>query len=368
MTIQNVYFDGTFLANRAGIGRDARILLAASKEVFGDNLKVVYPKSRLFKRISSIESSEGRSYLLQKFLRLRTVLTQKPDRLNLPIGSTFIQPQLTQIIPSPQKSVHHIIRMHDIFPITHPQWFRKYSARQFQTSFNNLNPSNISFLFDSEYTRREVMKYFPSTKSMVAYCPVRKNISERCNNCQGCKMLRGEKNQYVLALGTIEPRKNYDLLLEAWHNPVYSFSKFAHLLIVGRYGWKSKNTRRNLRRKSKSRITWLNGTCDFSLNQLFNQTILLVSASHEEGFNLPVAEATIRNIPTLISRNHVHAEIYSGTSLFFNESDVSDFSSKLLDFLSSKSTPKPDQTADKNDFDFEFNFSKLKQALTQITQ
>ena len=368
MTIQNIYFDGTFLANRAGIGRDARILLAASKEVFGENLKIVYPKSRIFKRFSFIDSKESRFRAPQKILKLRAVFIQKPDYLVLPIGSTYIQPQLTHIIPAPQNNIKHIIRMHDIFPITHPQWFRMYSVRQFHASFKNLNSSNIAFLCDSEYTKREVTRYFPTTRSLVAYCPVRINNSEQCNHCQGCELIRGQKREYVLALGTIEPRKNYDLLLESWTNPNYSFHKFAHLLVVGRYGWKSRKTRKNLHRYRGNEITWLNGACDFSLNQLFNQTILLVSVSHEEGFNLPIAEATIRNIPTLISRNNVHTEIYSETSFFFNENDSFDFSRMLFDFLSIKPKHEFDYSAHKKFLDFELNFAKLKHAFNSINQ
>jgi glycosyltransferase involved in cell wall biosynthesis len=368
MTIQNIYFDGTFLANRAGIGRDARILLAASKEVFGEDLNVVYPKSRFFKRVTLIDLKRSRYRIPQKILKLRAVAIRKPDYLCLPTGSTFIQPQLTHIIPAPQNNTKHIVRMHDIFPITHPQWFRTYSVRQFQSSFKNLDSSRVAFLFDSEYTMRKVTKFFPYAKALIAYCPVRVNTSEPCKNCQGCELIGDQKQDYVLALGTIEPRKNYDLLVESWTNPDYSFHQFAHLLVVGRYGWKSRTTRRSLRRNSKKGITWLNGTCDFSLNELFGQTKLLVSTSHEEGFNLPVAEATIRNIPTLVSRNHVHAEIYSGTSLFFNQNDVFDFSAKLYDFLSDKCALPDDKRGTQHDFDFDSNFSKLKEALTQVTQ
>lgn len=368
MTIQYIYFDGTFLGNRAGIGRDARVLLAASREVFGESLKVIYPKSNILSRVSSIESKKSTFRVPQKLLRLRVLISHKPDRLDLPIGSTYIQPQLTHIIPTPSKNIKHIIRVHDIFPITHPQWFRKYSVGQFQASFKNLDTLEMRFLCDSEYTRREIAKFFPFTKSLVTYCPVQINVSEKCNNCQGCKLIKDQKKEYVLALGTIEPRKNYDLLIESWINPDYSLNKFAHLLIVGRYGWKSRKTRRNLRKYRTKEITWLNGACDFSLNELFNQTTLLVSASHEEGFNLPVAEAIIREIPTLISRNNVHAEIYSGISNFFIENDVSDFSRNLIRLLSRESENTFDYSALKNPIDFEMNFNKLKQTLAIMNQ
>lgn len=364
MIIQHIYFDGTFLRNRAGIGRDARVLLAASREIYGEGLEVIYPKSRLTRRISYFDSREIGFELLQKILKLRTGLTQKPDYLKLPFGSTYIQPQVTNIIPLPRNGINHIIRMHDIFPITHPQWFRIFSARQFQASFKSLDPSKTSFLFDSEYTRGEVVKFFPFARSLVAYCPVRINVSEPCHDCQGCRLLQNEKrSKYVLALGTIEPRKNYDLIIKSWIDTNYSYPENALLLVIGKYGWKSRKTRRNLRKYKICGITWLNSTCDFSLNEFFDQTVLLVSASHEEGFNLPVAEATIRNIPTLISHNFVHDEIYSGTSLFFNKSHVSDLSKKLFDFLSTNSLPQHDSPFQKTNFDFEDNFSKLKNSI-----
>jgi hypothetical protein len=51
LTNQMVYFDGTFLENKSGVGRDSRNLLSAANLAYGGAVNVIYPQLRLFTRV-----------------------------------------------------------------------------------------------------------------------------------------------------------------------------------------------------------------------------------------------------------------------------------------------------------------------------
>ena len=318
MTIQTIFFDGTFLTNNAGIGRDARNLLEVLKSEFAWDVKIIYPKRRLISRKVKISSKPVSSILLQRLYSFRVAVTQKPDILNLPAGCIFIQPHLYGVVPENQKEIQYIIRLHDLFPISNPEWFRFYSNRIFETS---LRTSLIygRFLCDSQATQSALrtISEIAWSRSQVAYCPVRRLMSIPCNKCFACQNFLTPKS-YLIAVGTIEPRKNHYGLVEAWVHVLPSLEANSALVIVGKKGWKSGRTTRKILSLKHSRVLWLQDVCDKGLNFLLANAQSLVSTSFEEGFNLPVAEALMAGTPVLISNNSVHKEIYNGFANFFD--------------------------------------------------
>jgi len=107
------------------------------------------------------------------------------------------------------------------------------------------------------------------------------------------------------------------------------------LYIVGHQGWKSSKLAQELTKYgSKFGVYWIKGACDESVQELLRSSEFLVSTSFEEGFNLPVAEALIQEVPVLISNNQVHAEIYFSQSFFYDLGDRADLINKIKGLLS----------------------------------
>jgi glycosyltransferase involved in cell wall biosynthesis len=333
MTNQKVYFDGTFLLNKSGVGRDSRNLLLAAREAFGSSVQIVYPRIRFITRTVKNESKPSYSKS-QKLLRIRSILTKKPEQILIESNSIFIQPHLHCISLIPDPSVTHIVRLHDVFPITHPEWFQYYSRTLFKIGFKS-SIARAWLICDSLTTYKELMKLqsFRTERGVIAHCPVLIPESEICSTCEGCRLSQA-KLPHAISVSTLEPRKNYSELLNSWIRGEIYASTGTHLFIIGGRGWKSRKVRGAIAKYGESHgVRWIRGACDGSVQRLLKESKLFISTSLSEGFNLSVAEAILQNIPTIISDNEVHLELYQTYSLFYESGNPVDLTLKIKGFL-----------------------------------
>lgn len=334
LTNQKVYFDGTFLDNKSGVGRDSRNLLSAANLAYGGSVSVIYPQLRLLTRVVKNSPIPVKSKF-QKILKFRSIITRKPEICRLGKQSIFIQSHLQCIVPANDEQIKYIVRLHDVFPVSNPEWFRWYSKLIFSIGFNNAC-SRAVFLCDSITTQTELNKITVAGEisSSVALCPVAIPSGRLCKNCSGCKTL-GLRQKHVISISTLEPRKNFGELITAWVKSEAFILSGTRLYIVGRKGWKSSKLAKDLNvRGPSSGIHWIKDACDESVQELLRSSELLISTSFKEGFNLSVAEALIQQIPVLISNNQVHTEIYFPEANFYTLSDPDDLSKKIKEHLS----------------------------------
>lgn len=121
-----------------------------------------------------------------------------------------------------------------------------------------------------------------------------------------------DRHRTILAVGTIEPRKGYDQLLNAmsllWAR---SPSDITGLLVIGRRGWKTEALQERLLNHPEhgKRLMWLAEASDELLEEIYQNAAGLVAASHGEGFGLPLIEALANGIPVLARDIPVFREI-----------------------------------------------------------
>ena len=220
------------------------------------------------------------------------------------------------------------VRVHDLFPKSNPEWFTLRSRLSFNLGLINLQHHYDYFLCNSVFTANELLKTYPSIKERIRIIPCAESIDTKdalCNRCKGCEHLRINADSFFLAVGTIEPRKNYEKLLSFWE----TYKPRNQLIIVGKYGWKSESVRKKLQDSSNG-VKWLEYVCTPSLKHLYESANGLISFSHEEGFNIPALEASKKRIPILLSRNSTHTEIYSQGAYFLdNDEDFTNFIMKF---------------------------------------
>lgn len=102
---------------------------------------------------------------------------------------------------------------------------------------------------------------------------------------------------YLLYAGTIEPRKNVDLMLNA-------FAKLEtdhELLIAGPEGWNSAHTMQRLRQNQVRNVRYLGYVPEADMPGLFAGATAFVYPSLYEGFGFPVAQAMAARVPVLTS-------------------------------------------------------------------
>ncbi|MGA2037683.1 MAG: glycosyltransferase family 1 protein [Bryobacteraceae bacterium] len=108
------------------------------------------------------------------------------------------------------------------------------------------------------------------------------------------------RRPYLLYVGTIEPRKNVDLLLDAYGDLASSISDEFDLVIAGSHGWASRPTMRRLR-SSPPNVRYLGYVPESDLPALFAGAAAFVYPSLYEGFGFPVAQAMAAGVPVIAS-------------------------------------------------------------------
>ena len=129
-------------------------------------------------------------------------------------------------------------------------------------------------------------------------------------------------DNYLLHVGTIEPRKNLDRLLDALHRH-RAGGEDAQLVIVGSKGWLYQSFFRRLEELALGDAVALPGYVpDADLPAVYSGARLAVMPSLYEGFGLPVLEAMACGTPVVCSHTSSLPEVGGNAARYFDPADV----------------------------------------------
>ncbi|QGM47858.1 glycosyltransferase [Methylocystis heyeri] len=128
----------------------------------------------------------------------------------------------------------------------------------------------------------------------------------------------GLPREFVLAVGTVEPRKNYDRLLSVVES---GDAGALPVVLVGRPGWGEIAARvEEAARRRPERLIWLqNLNDDGALVRLYRQARCFVSLSRAEGFNMPLVESAMCGCAVVCSDLPIHREVAPPWARFITE-------------------------------------------------
>ena len=122
----------------------------------------------------------------------------------------------------------------------------------------------------------------------------------------------GQQRPYILTVGTIEPRKNYDAVFTAYEALVNELGDRApDLVVAGRAGWMSQTTiDRLFTLVHTGRVHWLRDVSDGQLSGLYERAQVFTYLSLYEGFGYPPFEAAYAGTPMVLSSRSSIGEIW----------------------------------------------------------
>ena len=138
----------------------------------------------------------------------------------------------------------------------------------------------------------------------------------------------------MLAVGTIEPRKQYGQILAAfdllWANGVD-----ANIVMVGKLGWMVDDLAVRLRAHPEAgkRLFWLEGISDEYLEQVYAASTCLIAASVGEGFGLPLIEAAQHGLPIIARDLPVFREVGGERAYYFGGTQPQDLAGAVTGWL-----------------------------------
>ena len=153
---------------------------------------------------------------------------------------------------------------------------------------------------------------------------------------------RPSEQPYVLYLGTIEPRKNVDTLLDAWSG--FRFRGDFDLLIAGASGWAGEKTLARLASRPPG-VRYLGYVPEDELPGLMAGASAFVYPSLYEGFGFPVAQAMAAGIPVITSNTSCLPEVAGGGALLVDPRSPGEIQAAMEKLLTSPDLQQELRTA-----------------------
>jgi len=191
-----------------------------------------------------------------------------------------------------------VVTVHDLAVLRRPEWFNRWTRTYSQFAVPRVVRAASRVLAVSEFTKRELVELLDVSPEVIRVVP---NAVEDVFTVDGPRA----EGDYVLAVGTLEPRKNLARIAEAVDG---------ELRVVGARGWGGVDPPPNVR--------WLGHVDDGELAALYRGARCLVYASLYEGFGIPVAEALACGCAIVTSLDSAMAEIAGDDAAYVDPTDV----------------------------------------------
>jgi glycosyltransferase involved in cell wall biosynthesis len=145
--------------------------------------------------------------------------------------------------------------------------------------------------------------------------------------------VREPSEPYVLAVGTIEPRKNLDRLVRAFRRTVEDTGLPHVLVLAGDVGWHEEELIDEIRRDPRGRVRYVGRVAEARLPALRRDAAAIAYPSLYEGFGLPVLEALAAGVPTLSSSSSAIPEVAGDAALLVDPEDEGAIAAGLVRIL-----------------------------------
>jgi glycosyltransferase involved in cell wall biosynthesis len=214
-----------------------------------------------------------------------------------------------------------VVTVHDLIPLILDQKL-SLSARIY---WKKILPSSFKtadhLIAISQQTKKDLNYYLkiPLEKISVIYegaSPIFKPEPDE-NFLQKILARFNLKNTpFILTVGTLEPRKNYLNLIQAFARLKYSDLQ---LVIVGKKGWHYQPIYQIREQyKLEKRIKLLDYVTEEELMALYNKALFFITVSLYEGFGLPLLEAMACGCPSISSATSSLPEV-GGEAVLYGE-------------------------------------------------
>ena len=228
------------------------------------------------------------------------------------------------------RAIHFV---HDLIPLTHPQYCRVGEAEKHERRMANALASARGLVTNSRSTLNDLTAFANSRGIEMPPCAVAW-IAGHSHREQCAPTAVG--NPYFVTVGTIEGRKNHSTLIRVWKNLVKRLGERTPLLVViGARGWEAEETHRWLDQLGDlaGHVREIGSCGDQELSGWIAGARALLMPSFAEGFGLPVVEALGLGTPVIASDLPALREIAGGIPTYLDPNDVGAWERAVQEFL-----------------------------------
>ncbi len=214
-----------------------------------------------------------------------------------------------------------VTTIHDLSVVLHPEWHPADRIAWYRTGFDRGLATTDHFIAASRFTRDQCVQHLGISpeRITVIYQAPREEFDPVFLPPPEGDVLRAALNlpdQFLLFVGTIEPRKNLVGLFEAYAHLEPALRARLKLVIVGQLGWETLPIQRRLRQLGiDADVRFVGYLGNVRLAGVMKLATALVFPSHYEGFGLPPLEAMACGCPCIVSNASSLPEVVGDAAL-----------------------------------------------------
>jgi alpha-1,3-rhamnosyl/mannosyltransferase len=263
-------------------------------------------------------------------------LNRLPEVFSRPLLSGFDVFHSAKLVHRP-KGPKLTATMHDLTCWTVPETHERRNIEAEMLLADRVWNRADGLIAVSESTRNDAVRLLriPERKIQVIYpgVPETYSLAGEAEAERAMSQL-GLQRPYFLYVGTIEPRKNVDLLLDAYQALPSSIGQEFDLVLTGPAGWARPETLARLKAPTHG-VRYLGYVQESYLPGLFAGAAAFVYPSLYEGFGFPVAQAMAAGIPVITSGVSSLAEITDGSALLIDPHSPMELRAAMIDLATS---------------------------------
>ena len=258
---------------------------------------------------------------------LRDIKKRKPDLFWGP--TSYIIPALAP------KWLKTVITVHDIIAFLFPEGHNRKALFLERITLKRALKKSTNILTVSQNTRNDLIQWFgvSQRKIIVAPCAA-SSIFVRIKDAKKLNAVRskhGLPDKFILAVGTLSPRKNFTRLIQAYKNLLKKHPD-VHLVIVGGKGWDFESTLENIDPEKVHLVGYIEGE---DLADVYNLAEMFVFPSLYEGFGIPLVEAMSCGCPVVASNNSSIPEVCGEAAILIDPYSIGSIENAMHEILSS---------------------------------
>lgn len=225
-----------------------------------------------------------------------------------------------------------IAHIYDIISVTHPQFCLERGVYNFMDYIGAHLLYADEFIVNAEATIKEIENLTAKIGCRMPHCtvvPLGANFRQKkeinASDIPAKVVEAAGMKPYILMVGTIEPRKNHKLLLNAYDRGLKEMGY--RIIFAGSMGWNMEKFQQVLERHEDygNEIFHFEGLDDNAIAYLYQHAKFLAFCSYTEGYGLPIIESISRGTPVLAVDVPVLREVGGEYCAWFRQDDADDF-------------------------------------------
>lgn len=216
-----------------------------------------------------------------------------------------------------------VLTIHDLSLFLHPATHSRRAAARGHRRLPIMVRTADAIITPTESVRRELCEQLKVAREKVFAVPEAARSffrPLRFEETQSVRQKLGIGDEFLLAVGTIEPRKNLPALIDAFAEVTRAQpEKTLQLVIAGGTGWLTESIFQRIEQSpARARIVLTDYLADDDLRALYSSCRVFVYPSIYEGFGLPPLEAMACGAPVIASRISTLLETLNEAAYFFD--------------------------------------------------